>query len=75
MCGEAAGDLAFVPALLGMGLDEFSVSVPKITRVRRLISELSYEECSAKAELLLKAETAAQVKNILNGMQPEKYRK
>lgn len=38
MCGEVAGDERLIPVLLGMGLDEFSMSAISILPARRLIS-------------------------------------
>ncbi|UQS81740.1 phosphoenolpyruvate--protein phosphotransferase [Bombilactobacillus folatiphilus] len=40
MCGEAAGDSVMVPLLLGMGLDEYSMSATSILRVRSLMKHL-----------------------------------
>jgi phosphotransferase system enzyme I (PtsI) len=45
MCGEAAGDPTFIPFLIGAGLNEFSMSASGILEIRKLISELSYEQC------------------------------
>ena len=67
-------DLYFVPALLGMGLDEFSISATKITKVRKLLSELSYAECRAHTDRLLTAVTIDEVKALLEDTLPEKYR-
>jgi phosphotransferase system enzyme I (PtsI) len=39
-----AGDLNAIPVLLGMGLDEFSMSASSILKARKLISSLSYDE-------------------------------
>ncbi|KYH34291.1 phosphoenolpyruvate-protein phosphotransferase [Clostridium tepidiprofundi DSM 19306] len=44
MCGEMAGDKTLIPILLGMGLDEFSMSPISILPARRLIRSLSLEE-------------------------------
>ncbi|CRH25405.1 Phosphoenolpyruvate-protein phosphotransferase [Chlamydia trachomatis] len=44
MCGEMAGDIYAVPILLGMGLDEFSMSASSILKVKKLISNTSYEK-------------------------------
>jgi len=65
MCGEAAGDVDFIPALLGMGLDQFSISAPGILRARRMISRLSYEKCKAMVEELMKAATVEEVKKTI----------
>ena len=37
MCGEMAGDQTAVPLLLGMGLDEFSMSATSILKTRSLM--------------------------------------
>ncbi|SDL88545.1 phosphotransferase system, enzyme I, PtsI [Aerococcus urinaehominis] len=44
MCGEVAGDQTAVPLLVGMGLDEFSMSAPSILKTRSLISKLDSQE-------------------------------
>ena len=52
MCGEMAGDQTAVPLLVGLGLDEFSMSATSILRTRSLMKRLD----SAKmAELANKA--------------------
>lgn len=47
MCGEMAGDEMAIPLLLGLGLDEFSMSATSILQARNLISKLSQEEMSS----------------------------
>ena len=54
MCGEAAGDMEMIEFLLGMGLDEFSMSPSSILKARKLISETSYEKANEMASKLLK---------------------
>ncbi|MHD0398091.1 phosphoenolpyruvate--protein phosphotransferase [Staphylococcus simulans] len=52
MCGEMAGDQTAVPLLLGLGLDEFSMSATSILKARRLIrnlSEAQMKDLAAKA--------------------------
>lgn len=52
MCGEMAGDEIAIPLLLGMGLDEFSMSATSVLKARSLITQLSkaeMEELAAKA--------------------------
>ena len=52
MCGEMAGDQTAVPLLLGLGLDEFSMSSSSILKTRQLIQGLDSQEM---AELAKKA--------------------
>lgn len=40
MCGEVAGDSKFIPILVGMGLDEFSMNSNKILQARKVITNL-----------------------------------
>ncbi|WP_099974398.1 phosphoenolpyruvate--protein phosphotransferase [Lactobacillus terrae] len=50
MCGEAAGDDVMVPILLGMGLDEYSMSATSVLRVRSLMKKLSTADLQTLAE-------------------------
>ena len=63
MCGEMAGDQTAVPLLVGMGLDEFSMSATSILRTRSLVKKLdtakmeeyanrALTECSTMEEVL-----------------------
>jgi phosphotransferase system enzyme I (PtsI) len=45
VCGEMAGDLALTPLLLGLGMDELSVSASVVPRVKRAVQTLTYSEC------------------------------
>ena len=45
MCGEMAGDETAIPLLLGLGLDEFSMSATSILKARRQINGLSKMKC------------------------------
>lgn len=65
MCGEMAGDLKVIPILLGLGLDEFSMSASSILPARKLIAELSYCEMKQIAEKALMLPTSRDVKNYL----------
>jgi phosphoenolpyruvate-protein phosphotransferase (PTS system enzyme I) len=57
MCGEMAGDEIAIPILLGLGLDEFSMSATSILRARSLISKLSKAEMEDLAESVLTLDT------------------
>ncbi|CAA7603011.1 phosphoenolpyruvate-protein phosphotransferase [Acididesulfobacillus acetoxydans] len=65
MCGEAAGDQALIPLLLGMGLDEFSMSAISVLESRELLGRLNYAEAQARVTEVLALGTAAEVKEAL----------
>lgn len=61
MCGEMAGDQLAIPLLLGLGLDEFSMSATSILPARSLISKLSQSEMAELAEKALNMSTVEEV--------------
>ncbi len=65
MCGEAAGDIKFIPLLIGLGLDEFSMNANKILKARKLITSLDYKKCQILAEEILKLVSTQEVKEKL----------
>ncbi|NQZ65878.1 MAG: phosphoenolpyruvate--protein phosphotransferase [Mycoplasmatales bacterium] len=65
MCGEMAGDKNAIPLLVGMGLDEFSMSATSILSARRQISNLNYEEVKKLASEAIKLSTQDEVKKLL----------
>jgi phosphotransferase system enzyme I (PtsI) len=66
MCGEMAGDVAAAPILLGMGLDEFSMSAVSIPRVKKVIRALTYEEAQVAAQKALSMEDPAEIRAYIN---------
>ncbi|HDT7336492.1 TPA: phosphoenolpyruvate--protein phosphotransferase [Enterococcus faecalis] len=54
MCGEMAGDQTAVPLLLGMGLDEFSMSATSILKTRSLMKRLDTTKMAELADRALK---------------------
>ena len=65
MCGEAAGDIKFIPLLIGLGLDEFSMNANKILKARKLITSLDYKKCQILADDILKLVSTQEVKEKL----------
>ncbi|MBI0576780.1 phosphoenolpyruvate--protein phosphotransferase [Neobacillus cucumis] len=61
MCGEMAGDETAIPVLLGLGLDEFSMSATSILKARSLIRNLKKLEMEKLAEEVLTMQTTSQV--------------
>ena len=50
MCGEMAGDQTAVPLLVGLGLDEFSMSASSVLKTRSLIVKLTLSDMQALAD-------------------------
>ncbi|TMW71632.1 phosphoenolpyruvate--protein phosphotransferase [Alteribacter natronophilus] len=65
MCGEMAGDEVAIPLLLGLGLDEFSMSATSVLPARSQISKLSRAEAEEAAKKALDMETADDVKAFI----------
>jgi phosphocarrier protein FPr len=65
VCGGIAGDPQAIPLLLGLGVDELSVSVPVIPAVKAQVRRLRLDECRRLAESALEAETAADVRALV----------
>lgn len=65
MCGEMAGDVAAAPILLGLGLDEFSMSAVSIPRVKKVIRGLTWAEAQEIAQKALVAESAEEIRRLL----------
>ncbi|MBM7571045.1 phosphoenolpyruvate--protein phosphotransferase [Aquibacillus albus] len=65
MCGEMAGDSIAIPILLGLGLDEFSMSATSILPARTQIKDLSKEELASFKDQLLSMNTADEVEQFI----------
>jgi phosphotransferase system enzyme I (PtsI) len=65
LCGELAGDSAIIPLLLGLGLDEFSMSPLSILASRKLLSVLSKSECEEMAKEALKRKSSDELKKFV----------
>ncbi|MEC0247049.1 phosphoenolpyruvate--protein phosphotransferase [Paenibacillus chitinolyticus] len=71
MCGEMAGDTTAIPLLLGLGLDEFSMSATSILPARSQIVKLSLSEMRELAARAIELSTAEEVVALVNGHQPK----
>ncbi|WP_424767846.1 phosphoenolpyruvate--protein phosphotransferase [Paenibacillus sp. sgz302251] len=65
MCGEMAGDQTAIPLLLGMGLNEFSMSAGSVLPARELVGRLSKQEWAGLAEQALAMGTQEEVKQFV----------
>ncbi len=72
MCGELAGDERATRLLLGMGLDEFSMSAISIPRIKKIIRNTHYEDVKILAEQVLNQPTAQQLMDLIDTFIEEK---
>ncbi|NMT20511.1 phosphoenolpyruvate--protein phosphotransferase [Staphylococcus aureus] len=66
MCGEMAGDETAIPLLLGLGLDEFSMSATSILKARRQINGLSKNEMTELANRAVDCATQEEVIELVS---------
>jgi phosphotransferase system enzyme I (PtsI) len=64
MCGEMAGEPSFVILLLGMGLDEFSVSTVVIPELKKIIRSITFKEAQEMARKALTLSSAKEVEDF-----------
>ena len=72
LCGELAADPLAAPLLLGLGLEEFSVSAPLIPELKRAISRWSAPEAEGVAQEALAMDSSQSVRRLLLGASPQR---
>jgi phosphocarrier protein FPr len=65
VCGGIGGDPQAIPLLVGIGVNELSVSVPAIPAVKAQIRRLRLERCRELARAALECGTAAEVRALV----------
>ena len=65
MCGEAASVELYIPLLIGLELDEFSMNANNILKSRKIISNLEKDECIELAKEVLRLTSAEDVEKVL----------
>jgi phosphocarrier protein FPr len=65
VCGGIAADAHAVPLLVGLGIDELSVSLPAIPAVKAQIRSLRLSDCRPLAQEALACDTAANVRALV----------
>ena len=65
VCGELASEVLAIPVLIGLGVDELSMSANMIPSIKKKVTELSSGECYKIAETVLNLATANQVRDFL----------
>lgn len=66
MCGGIASDPQAAPILVGLGLDEFSCSIPAIPGIKAMIRKYSLETCKQLAAKALTCSTPAEVRALVS---------
>ena len=61
VCGEMAGDVALIPLLLGLGMDELSAGPSLVPRVKRAVQSLAIPECRELVEVALTLDTGSEI--------------
>ncbi len=65
MCGEMAGNLTYLPILVGLGLDELSMAAAAIPRVKRALGGLRRDHCADLVQRAVACCTAIEVQRLL----------
>jgi len=65
MCGEMAGEPFYIPILLGLGIDELSMNIMALPRVKRILRSLQYKESKSITDDIFKLSTAQEVETML----------
>lgn len=72
MCGELAGDERATLLLLGMGLDEFSMSAISIPTIKKIIRNANFKDAETLAEQALNQPTAKELMDLVETFIKEK---
>ena len=73
ICGEMAGEIEITPLLLGLGVDELSVSPTLVPRVKSAIRSLALDECRQLAQEAMQLETPAEILELCSQLARERY--
>src|SRR5215207_9246559 len=65
ICGELGSDAAAIPILLGLGMDELSVSIPSVPTVKAQVRSLKISELGSLARAALNCATAQEVRDLV----------
>jgi len=73
MCGEIAGDPLYSVLLVGLGLDEISISAYMIPEVKRIIRGITYDEAKTLARKAMRLSTAAEIRQLVGAVMHERF--
>jgi len=61
VCGEMARDVALIPLLIGLGMDELSVGATSVPRVKMAVRSLNVPECRQLVDEVLQLQTTSEI--------------
>lgn len=73
MCGEMAGEPAYVPILLGLGLDELSMNAPVIPWIKKIVRGMSTKDAGKLLKSVMDFATAAEIDDCIRGKMAELF--
>lgn len=71
ICGELAGERRYLPLLLGLGIDEFSMSGPRIPPVKTQLRQLESHACQELADNACECRSAEEIEALLTEFTPQ----
>ena len=73
VCGEMAGSPLYIPILIGLGVSELSMNINSIPRVKRIISNIAFEEAYEIVKKLTECKTHFEIEDFINKLFAEKW--
>lgn len=73
VCGEMAGDVALVPLLLGLGVDELSVSASLVPRIKLAVQSVAMPECRQLVDQALRLKTSTEILELCLKLASQRY--
>jgi phosphoenolpyruvate-protein phosphotransferase (PTS system enzyme I) len=73
VCGEMAGDVALIPLLLGLGMEELSVGATSVPRVKLAVRSLAIPECQQLVDETLKLQTSSEILALCLELATKRY--
>ncbi len=73
MCGEMAGEPLYVPILLGLELDDLSMNVASIFRVKKILRAYTFRECRELVEASLELATPEEIEELVQASLQKKF--
>ena len=73
MCGEMAGEPLYVPILIGLELDDLSMNVLSIFRVKKFLRAYTLRECKGLVEASLRLSTPEEIEDLVQASLKKKF--